>query len=111
MRRRVLTRRLANSRERSRVVSRAFETWALYTMSHTTVGCLKMGTSELRREMSDNLSAEAEAERDAFKRRLRLACIWSWPVCVVTFFAFFAVVAGFIPPPDPSWTAKEFAQF
>jgi hypothetical protein len=44
-------------------------------------------------------------------RHIRLACIWAWPVCVITFGIFFAVIAGFIPPPGESWSAARIAEF
>src|SRR4051794_31810466 len=47
----------------------------------------------------------------AARNRIRLACIWSWPVCIVGFGLSFGLLAGFIPPPDPSWSAREFADF
>ena len=31
--------------------------------------------------------------------------------CVVTFGVFFAVIAGFIPPPGESWSAAHVAEF
>jgi len=46
-----------------------------------------------------------------FQRVVRKACIWSWPVCVVVFGFFFALVAGFIPPPREHWSAARVAQF
>jgi len=46
-----------------------------------------------------------------FQRVLRTACIWSWPVCVVVFGFFFAVIAGFVPPPREDWSAAQLAQF
>jgi hypothetical protein len=51
---------------------------------------------------------DLEAQQAVARRWIRQACLWSWPVCIgVTF----CLLAGFIPPPDPSWSADEFAQF
>lgn len=49
--------------------------------------------------------------QDVFRRRVWLACIWAWPVCVITFGLAFAIVAGFIPPPREAWSAIEVANF
>lgn len=48
---------------------------------------------------------------DAFKHRIRMACIWSWPVCVVGFFVTFGLIAGFIPPHREAWSADHVAAF
>src|SRR3954451_13836029 len=45
------------------------------------------------------------------RNRIRLACIWAWPVCIVGFGLSFGLLARFIPPPDPSWSAQHFAGF
>ena len=50
-------------------------------------------------------------QRDMYQRGIWLACIWAWPVCVATFGVFFAVIAGFIPPPGESWSAPHIAEF
>lgn len=57
-------------------------------------------TIELRRERGD-----------AFKHRIRMACIWSWPVCVIGFFVTFGLIAGFIPPHHENWSAQQVADF
>jgi hypothetical protein len=60
--------------------------------------------------MSTTMS-DIAPERDVYRRGIWLACIWAWPVCVVTFGVFFAVIAGFIPPPGESWSATQIAEF
>ena len=48
--------------------------------------------------MSTTIS-DTVPQRDLYRRGIWSACIWAWPVCVVTFGVFFAVVAGFIHHP------------
>ena len=48
---------------------------------------------------------------EVFRRRIWMACIWSWPVCVVIFGISFVVVAGFLPPPLESASAADIAAF
>jgi len=43
--------------------------------------------------------------------RLQLCAVWAGPVAVVLYLAFFAGVAGFVPPPSPHWTAQHVANF
>jgi hypothetical protein len=47
----------------------------------------------------------------AIKRRLWMACVWAWPAAIVCFGIPFALVAGFVPPPNPSWSAERIAGF
>jgi hypothetical protein len=47
----------------------------------------------------------------AWKGAIRTACVWSWPVCIVGFGFGFAVLAGFLPPPNENWTAQRIAHF
>lgn len=47
----------------------------------------------------------------AIKRRLWIACVWAWPVSVVCFGIPFVFLAGFIPPPSPSWSSERIASF
>lgn len=54
---------------------------------------------------------QLDTSNDLFRYRLWMACIWSWPVCVVTFGLSFAVVAGFLPPPLESASAADIAAF
>lgn len=51
------------------------------------------------------------ASNDLFRHRLWLACIWAWPVCIITFGLSFVVVAGFLPPPLESASAADIAAF
>jgi len=55
--------------------------------------------------------AEAQAAHATIKRAVWKASVWCWPVCIVTFFLFFGVVAGFIPPPQEDWSAQRIAEF
>jgi hypothetical protein len=55
--------------------------------------------------------AEAQAAHAAIKRAVWKASVWCWPACIVTFFLFFGVVAGFIPPPQEDWSAQRVAEF
>jgi hypothetical protein len=74
-----------------------------------------MATALTVREGRPYTSGEPDATRaglpPAVRRRLWMACIWSWPVCLVTFMVAFLVVAGFIPPPSPAWSAQHIADF
>ena len=47
----------------------------------------------------------------AIKRRLWLACVWTWPTAIVCFGIPFVFGAGFVPPPNPSWSAARVAAF
>jgi hypothetical protein len=60
---------------------------------------------------SDHGTTNPYAVSAATKRQIWQACVWSWPVCVVTFGFFFTIVAGFIPPPHENWTAHRIAEF
>lgn len=42
---------------------------------------------------------DARSAKDLFRQRLWLACIWSWPMCIVTFGFSFVVMAGFFLAP------------
>jgi hypothetical protein len=55
--------------------------------------------------------SELRASNDLFRHRLWLACIWAWPLCIVTFGLSFVVVAGFLPPPLESASAADIAAF
>jgi hypothetical protein len=54
---------------------------------------------------------DARSAKDLFRQRLWLACIWSWPMCIVTFGFSFVVMAGFFPPPLESTSAADIAAF
>jgi hypothetical protein len=54
---------------------------------------------------------ELRTPTEVFRRRIWMACIWSWPVCAITFGIFFVVVAGFLPPPLESASAADIAAF
>ena len=54
---------------------------------------------------------ERLARYHAWKRTIRAACVWSWPVCIVGFGLGFAVLAGFLPPPNENWSAQHIAHF
>jgi hypothetical protein len=54
---------------------------------------------------------ESDPQAQLFKRRLWKACIYCWPVCIVTFLIFFLPIAGFVPPPKENWSADRLAQF
>lgn len=58
----------------------------------------------------DTALAARIAHRDAINHRVRLAAIWSWPVCVVTFGVAFLFVVGFVPPPSPALDAQQIAE-
>lgn len=51
------------------------------------------------------------ADHAAMKARIWKASLWCWPVCLVGFFVFFALIAGFVPPPRESWGAQRIAAF
>jgi hypothetical protein len=38
-------------------------------------------------------------------------CAWAGPAFIVSYVIAFGVIAGFIPPPDPSWTPAQVAAF
>jgi hypothetical protein len=46
-----------------------------------------------------------------YKRAVRTACIWSWPVCIVGFGIGFVVIAGFLPPPSEAWSASHISHY
>src|ERR1700756_560719 len=48
---------------------------------------------------------------ETFRRRIWMACIWSWPVFAVLFGISFVVVAGFLPPVLESASAADVAAF
>lgn len=45
------------------------------------------------------------------KRRVWMLSILAWPVGLVIFLVGFAVVAGFVPPPSPGWSAERITEF
>jgi hypothetical protein len=53
----------------------------------------------------------AGPEHEVMQRRLWMACLWSWPVCAIGFGIFFVLVAGFLPPPSPTWSAQHIAEY
>ena len=63
--------------------------------------------------MSTTVPPEPEllTPTETFRRRIWMACIWSWPVCAVLFGISFVVVAGFLPPPLESASAADIAAF
>ena len=61
--------------------------------------------------MSITAPPESLTPTEVFRRRTWMACIWSWPVCAVTFGISFVVVAGFLPPPLESASAADIAAF
>ena len=58
----------------------------------------------------DNIT-NAQSRHAKFKRMIWMACIWSWPACLVGVMIPFALIGGFIPPPMPSSSAQEIAAF
>jgi len=56
-------------------------------------------------------TVQSQVGPDLIRRRIWLACVWSWPVAIVGFGIPFVFLAGFIPPPSPSWSAEELASF
>ena len=63
--------------------------------------------------MSTTVPPELEllTPTETFRRRIWMACIWSWPVCAVLFGISFVVIAGFLPPPLESASAADIAAF
>jgi hypothetical protein len=63
--------------------------------------------------MSTTVPPEPEllTPTETFRRRIWMACIWSWPVCAVLFGVSFVVVAGFLPPVLESASAADVAAF
>jgi hypothetical protein len=63
--------------------------------------------------MSTTVPPEPEllTPTETFRRRIWMACIWSWPVCAVLFGISFVVVAGFLPPVLESASAADVAAF
>ena len=57
------------------------------------------------------LEPELLTPTETFRRRIWMACIWSWPVCAVLFGISFVVVAGFLPPVAESASAADVAAF
>ena len=57
------------------------------------------------------LEPELLTPTETFRRRVWMACIWSWPVCAVLFGISFVVVAGFLPPVAESASAADVAAF
>lgn len=51
------------------------------------------------------------AARAVIKRRIWKFCIWSWPIAIVSFGVPFVFGAKLVPPPPPSWSAQEIAEF
>jgi hypothetical protein len=45
------------------------------------------------------------------KRRIWLGAVWSWPVGAVIFGVSFVLIARFVPPVPPSWSAQQVADF
>jgi hypothetical protein len=48
---------------------------------------------------------------ETFRRRIWMACIWSWPVAAVLLGISLVFVAGFLPPPLESASAADIAAF
>lgn len=61
--------------------------------------------------MTTNSNQDLQARHKKIKRLVWLACIWSWPACLVGVLIPFALIGGFIPPPLPSSSAQEIASF
>ncbi|MDB5969655.1 MAG: hypothetical protein JWQ90_2105 [Hydrocarboniphaga sp.] len=62
--------------------------------------------------MNENsIEIDRQQRHDAVKKWLWMSCIWCWPIGVVGFFIGFALIAGFVPPPSPAWSAQELAAF
>jgi hypothetical protein len=66
-------------------------------------------TTDGRPRAHDTIGAAQLRQHAAIKRRVWLAAIWSWPVCVVVFGAAFVFLAGFVPPPSPAFSASQIA--
>lgn len=60
---------------------------------------------------TSDIDATKLARHAKFKRAIWLVCIWSWPACLIGIMIPFALIGGFIPPPLPSSSAQEIAQF
>jgi hypothetical protein len=65
------------------------------------------------KDMATNSSFDAvqEAQHERIKQMIWSACIWSWPACLVGVVIPFMLIGGFIPPPLPSSSAREIANF
>src|SRR5258708_541248 len=57
------------------------------------------------------MDQERDEQLETIRRRIWIASIWCWPICVVGFGVFFALVAGFVPPPRENWSAVRIAEF
>lgn len=54
---------------------------------------------------------DLRVRQEAIRHRIRVFCIWMWPAGFVSFLIAFALIAGFVPPPSPAWSAARIAQF
>jgi hypothetical protein len=54
---------------------------------------------------------DLRARHEMIKYWIRMFCIWMWPAGFVSFLIAFALIAGFVPPPSPAWSAARIAQF
>jgi hypothetical protein len=70
-----------------------------------------MGATMDTADSIDEYDPERLERFNAWKRTIRKACIWSWPVCIVGFGLGFVVIAGFLPPPSEAWSASHIAHF
>lgn len=60
---------------------------------------------------NSRLQIERQNRHAAIKRRIWMFSIWCWPICIVGFLIGFIGFANMVPPPQPSWTAQELADF
>ena len=61
--------------------------------------------------MSNPMNTDPQLRHAKYKRWVWLASIWSWPVCLVGVAITFVLIGGFVPPPLPSSSAQEIANF
>ena len=59
------------------------------------------------------ITEDAPATRAATdgSTRTQLICVWCGPAAVLLFLVFFWLIAGFVPPPSPHWSAQHVARF
>jgi hypothetical protein len=58
--------------------------------------------------VSDATTSElSPTVKPAINKTLQMVCVWSGPVMIVGWVASFVLLAGFIPPPPPSYSPQQ----